>query len=173
MSPALNGSTALQRFKCNNTVQISSGIMFDFYPGLPQLSGYFTSCHQSRNDHNATFVRYDFLTPLFPFSPPPVSSALLFNCPCPPTHKVLSPITHLILIRSVSHIFSCLSHFWLHDFPFPHPPVPLSSLWLFLTRLILNWYERYHGDWKGIFPITYVQLLEGELCTSEWWVYWK
>ena len=37
MSPTLNGSSALQRFERSNTVEISNGIMFDFYPGLPQL----------------------------------------------------------------------------------------------------------------------------------------
>ena len=37
MSPALNGSAALQRFKCGNAVEIHNGIMFDFYPGLPHM----------------------------------------------------------------------------------------------------------------------------------------
>ena len=37
MSPALNGSTALQRFEHNNAVDIRNGIMFDFYPGLPHV----------------------------------------------------------------------------------------------------------------------------------------
>ena len=37
MSPALNGSTALQRFERGNTVKICNGIMFDFYPGRPHL----------------------------------------------------------------------------------------------------------------------------------------
>ena len=37
MSPALNGLTALQRFECDNTVEIHNGIMFDFYPGLPHV----------------------------------------------------------------------------------------------------------------------------------------
>ena len=34
MSPALNGSSALQRFECGNMVEIRNVIMFDFYPGL-------------------------------------------------------------------------------------------------------------------------------------------
>ena len=34
MSPALNESTALQRFKHGNAVKIRNGIMFNFYPGL-------------------------------------------------------------------------------------------------------------------------------------------
>ena len=33
MSPALDGSSALQRFECGNAVEIRNGIMFDFYPG--------------------------------------------------------------------------------------------------------------------------------------------
>ena len=39
MSPALNGSFALQRFECGNTVELRNGIMFDFYPGLPHRCG--------------------------------------------------------------------------------------------------------------------------------------
>ena len=38
MGPALNGSSALQGFKRNNAVEICIGIMFDFYPGLPQVN---------------------------------------------------------------------------------------------------------------------------------------
>ena len=37
MSPALNGSVALQRFEHSNAVEIRNGIMFDFYPGLPHM----------------------------------------------------------------------------------------------------------------------------------------
>ena len=37
MSPALNGSTALQHFERGNAVKIRNGIMFDFYPGLPHI----------------------------------------------------------------------------------------------------------------------------------------
>ena len=37
MSPALNGSSALQRFKRSNASEICNGIMFDFYPGLPHV----------------------------------------------------------------------------------------------------------------------------------------
>ena len=37
MSPALNGSTALQRFERSNASEIRNGIMFDFYPGLPYM----------------------------------------------------------------------------------------------------------------------------------------
>ena len=35
MSPALNGSSVLQRFKCRNTIELHNGIMFNFYLGLP------------------------------------------------------------------------------------------------------------------------------------------
>ena len=37
VSPAFNGSTALQCFECGNGVEIRNGIMFDFYPGLPHM----------------------------------------------------------------------------------------------------------------------------------------
>ena len=48
MSPALNGSSALQRFERGTTVEICNGIMFNFYLGLPHvfkvdyISGYET-----------------------------------------------------------------------------------------------------------------------------------
>ena len=34
MSPALNGSSALEHFEHGNAIEIRNGIMFDFYPGL-------------------------------------------------------------------------------------------------------------------------------------------
>ena len=37
MSPALNNSSALERFECRNAIEIRNGIMFDFYPGLPHM----------------------------------------------------------------------------------------------------------------------------------------
>ena len=37
MSPALNGSSALERFEHSNAIKIRNGIMFDFYPGLPHI----------------------------------------------------------------------------------------------------------------------------------------
>ena len=37
MSPALNGSSALQRFERSNAIEIRNGIMFDFYLGLPHM----------------------------------------------------------------------------------------------------------------------------------------
>ena len=37
MSPALNGSSTPERFKCSNVSEIRNGIMFDFYPGLPHM----------------------------------------------------------------------------------------------------------------------------------------
>ena len=37
MSPAHNGSTALQRFESSNKFAIRNGIMFNFYPGLPHI----------------------------------------------------------------------------------------------------------------------------------------
>ena len=37
MSPALNGSSAQERFKRGNAIEICNGIMFDFYLGLPHM----------------------------------------------------------------------------------------------------------------------------------------
>ena len=37
MSPALNGSSTLERFERSNASEIRNGIMFDFYPGLPHI----------------------------------------------------------------------------------------------------------------------------------------
>ena len=37
MSPTLNGSSTLERFKCSTAIEIHNGIMFNFYPGLPHM----------------------------------------------------------------------------------------------------------------------------------------
>jgi len=37
LRPTLNGSSALQRFKFGNMIEIRSGIRFDFYPVLPHI----------------------------------------------------------------------------------------------------------------------------------------
>ena len=37
MSPAFNGSYALERFERSKAIEIRNGIMFDFYPGLPHI----------------------------------------------------------------------------------------------------------------------------------------
>ena len=37
MNPALNGSSALERFERGNAIEICNGIMFDFYPGLAHM----------------------------------------------------------------------------------------------------------------------------------------
>ena len=37
MSPALNGSSTLERFERSNAREIRNEIMFDFYPGLPHM----------------------------------------------------------------------------------------------------------------------------------------
>ena len=37
MSPALNGSSSLERFERSNAIEIRNGIVFDFYPGLPHI----------------------------------------------------------------------------------------------------------------------------------------
>ena len=37
MSPALTGSSVLERFERGNAMEIRNGIMFDFYLGLPHV----------------------------------------------------------------------------------------------------------------------------------------
>ena len=37
VSPALNGSSTLERFERSNASEKRNGIMFDFYPGLPHM----------------------------------------------------------------------------------------------------------------------------------------
>ena len=37
MISALNGSSAIRRFKHSNAIEIHNGITFDFYTGLPQI----------------------------------------------------------------------------------------------------------------------------------------
>ena len=37
MSLTLNGSSALECYKCGNAIEICNRIMFDFYPGLPYM----------------------------------------------------------------------------------------------------------------------------------------
>ena len=51
MSPALNESSALQRFEHGNAVKIPNEIMFDFYPGLPHIVTLFVTCECNRKDH--------------------------------------------------------------------------------------------------------------------------
>ena len=51
MSPALNGSTALQHFERGNVVEIHNGIMFNSYPGLPQMYSELKSCEQYQSTH--------------------------------------------------------------------------------------------------------------------------
>ena len=47
MSPTLNGSFVLQRFKRSNTVELCNGMMFNFYPGLPHVHTLHTVCTYS------------------------------------------------------------------------------------------------------------------------------
>jgi len=37
MSPTLNGSSVLERFKRSSAIEIHNRIMFNFYPGLPHI----------------------------------------------------------------------------------------------------------------------------------------
>ena len=53
MSPALNGSSAIQRFEYSNAIELRDGITFDFYMGLSHI---LTMANVSYNynlaDHN-------------------------------------------------------------------------------------------------------------------------
>ena len=49
MSPALNGSSTLERFERSNASEIRNGIMFDFYPGLPHM--YLVFCYNNHLQH--------------------------------------------------------------------------------------------------------------------------
>ena len=40
MSPALNESSMLERFKRRNAIEIRNEIMLDFYPGLPHMHNF-------------------------------------------------------------------------------------------------------------------------------------
>ena len=52
ISPARNRSSVLQDFKCGNAVEICDWIMFDFYPGLPQIHIRSTHCYMYLFQHN-------------------------------------------------------------------------------------------------------------------------
>ena len=49
MSPALNGSSALEHYEHGNAIEIRKRIMFDFYPGLPHILCINTACWASVN----------------------------------------------------------------------------------------------------------------------------
>ena len=53
MSPALNGSSVLQRFERSNASEIRNG-MFDFYLGLPHMHSLDTAdpCYAMRTHRN-------------------------------------------------------------------------------------------------------------------------
>ena len=49
MSPALNGSSALQRFERSNAIELRNGILFDFYPGLPHILYVYILCMYNKS----------------------------------------------------------------------------------------------------------------------------
>ena len=55
----LNGSFALQCFNGSNAIKIRSGIMFDFYPGLPHIHvcGSISLCLEDPNINSVTMSR--------------------------------------------------------------------------------------------------------------------
>ena len=56
MSPALNGSSTLERFEQSNASEIRNGIMFDFYPGLPHMYKYV--CNKPKSKFLTSQVEY-------------------------------------------------------------------------------------------------------------------
>ena len=44
MSPTLNRSSGIRRFKHSNAIEIHDGITFDFYTGLPHIPSQFKIC---------------------------------------------------------------------------------------------------------------------------------
>ena len=64
MSPALNGSSGLERFECSNAIEIRNRIMFDFYPGLPHagsvgfIYGFMVNNHPTRRVEPEVFNKY-------------------------------------------------------------------------------------------------------------------
>ena len=113
----------------------------------------------------------------------------LFDFTFSPLPLLLFPLSSLLCHSHPHSLFFSSSPFLFLDstFPFPSssfsyrlfcslPPCPSSSLQgdiVTVTHKIdANWYEGYHGNQKGVFPITYIQLLKkGESrnvhCTSE------
>ena len=106
MSPALNGSSALQRFKRSNASEIRNGIMFDFYPGLPHVC----SKEQTWTCMNAIATQLHLLPfiLLLPLPPHPFFFPPIFLFPSCPSHSS-SPLSLLL-----SFLFT--------------PPLPLSFL---------------------------------------------
>ena len=82
MSPALNGSSALQHFEHGNMVKIHKGIRFDFYPGLPHivaLSPFYSSYWQysmSRVRSSSVFLKNCSNTTFFFSSSPPLNACV-------------------------------------------------------------------------------------------------
>ena len=58
MSPALDGSSALQRFERSNAIEIRNGIMFDFYPGLPHVLAQYSIAQQKSETTTQQLVLY-------------------------------------------------------------------------------------------------------------------
>ena len=56
-SPALNGSSAIRRFKHSGAIKICDGITFDFYIGLPHIHTYLpTYVHKYMHKYIHTYI---------------------------------------------------------------------------------------------------------------------
>ena len=71
MSPALSGSSALERFKRINVIEIRNGIMLDFYPGLPQLQ---LVCL----DEYSVSIYFQMVSLSTCWSPPPIVGPIVY-----------------------------------------------------------------------------------------------
>ena len=56
-SPAVNGSSTLERFERSNAIEIRNGIIFNFYPGLPHMHGLDCACVTLKVFHSLWLLR--------------------------------------------------------------------------------------------------------------------
>ena len=56
MSSALNGSSAIRRFKGSNAIEIRDGITFNFYTGLPHVYWVQNACNWMQNVMSSVYV---------------------------------------------------------------------------------------------------------------------
>ena len=124
MSPALNGSSMLERFKQSNASEIRNGVMFNFYLGLPHIHIYqhihtphdpspllHSPTHLSllHTHHTHTHIHSPTYTHIHTHTPTthlPTHTHAFHPHPHPHTH------THIITHLPTPHAFD----------PHPHPP---------------------------------------------------
>ena len=62
MSPALNGSLAIQRFERSDAIEIRDGITFDFYTGLSHILSIHTTLYALHYGNLVPDLRYTVST---------------------------------------------------------------------------------------------------------------